>query len=111
MRLASIRLGSESMKRLNVLWLLLSVQFLCGCAPVPGHGNVPVDMGEWCSRDDRMPWTGCWTEVARIDCESESELEPEEPIGEFRLTPVWRDFRQMATYSWNSDAIGGGGEA
>jgi hypothetical protein len=93
------------MKKLSVLRLLLSVPFLCGCVPVPDPGNVPVDTEEWCSRDDRMPWTGCWTEAARIDCESGWELEPENPIGEFRLTPdgrfsvTWSPFETYVDYA------------
>jgi hypothetical protein len=78
------------MKRWNASWPLLCLSLLWGCALVPGENADGKDTREWCSRDVGMPWTGCWTEVAQLDCESGEEFEPAVAIGEFRLTPDWR---------------------
>jgi hypothetical protein len=62
-------------------------------------------MEEWCSRDGKRPWTGCWTEVAQLDCESGQEFVPEEPIEEFRLTSAgifsvtWSPFETFVDYA------------
>jgi hypothetical protein len=93
------------MKRLQALLLLLSVQFLCGCALDPGVSTGGIDMEEWCSRDKKRPWTGCWIEVAQLDCESGQEFVPEATIGEFRLTSdgifsvTWSPFETYVDYA------------
>jgi hypothetical protein len=62
-------------------------------------------MEEWCGRDESMPWAGCWTEVAQLDCESGQELEPEEVIEEFRLASdrrysvTWSPFERYVDYA------------
>jgi hypothetical protein len=95
----------KTVKRLNVLLLLLSVPSMCGCALDPGKGTGGMDMEEWCSKDETRPWTGCWIEVARLDCESGQEFEPQETIGEFRLTPdgrysvTWTPFETFVDYA------------
>jgi hypothetical protein len=87
------------------LLLLLSFPFLWGCAAPPGNNHDGIDMEEWCNRDERLPWTGCWTEVAQIDCESGQEFEPEKAIGEFRLTSdgsfsvTWSPFEHFVDYA------------
>jgi hypothetical protein len=53
-------------------------------------------MEEWCDRDESMPWTGCWKEVAQLDCETGQHIEPAEKIEEFRLTS---DGRYSVTWS------------
>ena len=93
------------MKMLNALWLLLSLSLLCSCALVPGKDTGGLDMEAWCRRDSRMPWTGCWTEVARLDCDSGQEFEPESTIGEFRLASdgsysvTWTPFEFFVDYA------------
>lgn len=84
------RTGVGTMCKLSALWLLLCLSLLSGCAVAPSGDSVGVDSQEWCSRDERMPWTGCWAEVVQLDCESGEEFEPAGAIGEFRLTPDWR---------------------
>jgi hypothetical protein len=92
-------------KKLDALLLLLSLATLCGCAFAPGEKSGGLDMEEWCSRDESMPWTGCWTEVARLDCQSGQEYEPEKFIGEFRLTSdemfsvTWSPFERFVDYA------------
>ena len=62
-------------------------------------------MAEWCNRDESMPWTGCWNEVAQLDCESGQAFEPEKAIGEFRLTAdgtfsvTWSPFEHFVDYA------------
>ena len=62
-------------------------------------------MGDWCNRDESMPWTGCWTEVAQLDCESPQEFELEVIIEEFRLTAdgtfsvTWSPFESYIDYA------------
>ena len=96
---------NESMKKLNALLFFLSLSLLCGCALAPGESTDGIDMDEWCSRDERMPWTGCWTEVAQLDCTSGQEFEPEKTIGEFRLTSdgifsvTWSPFEHFVDYA------------
>jgi hypothetical protein len=93
------------MKRPNVLLLLLPVLFLCGCALDPGAGTGRMDMEKWCSREEKKPWTGCWIEVAQLDCESGQEFVPAEPIEEFRLTSdgifsvTWSPFETFVDYA------------
>jgi hypothetical protein len=93
------------MKRPNAFLLLLSVLSLCGCALDPGGSTSGTNMEEWCSKDEKRPWTGCWIELARLDCESGQEFEPQEPIGEFRLTPdglysvTWTPFETFVDYA------------
>ena len=93
------------MKRLNVFLLLLSVLFLCGCALGPGASTGEMDMEEWCGRNEKRPWTGCWTEVAQLDCASGQEFVPGEPIEEFRLTSdgifsvTWSPFETFVDYA------------
>jgi hypothetical protein len=93
------------MKRLDSLLLLLLLSCLCGCSLAPGKNSNGIDMEEWCGRDARMPWTGCWTEVAQIDCESGREFVPEATIGEFRLTSggtfsvTWSPFETFVDYA------------
>ena len=93
------------MKKLKPLLFLLSLSWLCGCSLAPGENSDGIDMEEWCSRDARMPWTGCWTEVARLDCESRQEFVPEASIGEFRLTSdgiysvTWSPFEFFVDYA------------
>ncbi len=93
------------MKKLNVLLLLLSLSFLCGCAFDPGENSGGISMEEWCDRDESMPWTGCWTEVAQLDCASGQEFEPEEIIEGFRLTSAgrfsvtWSPFEHYVDYA------------
>jgi hypothetical protein len=93
------------MKRLNAWLLLLSILFLCGCDLEPIESTAGIDMEEWCSRDEKRPWTGCWIEVARLDCTSGQEFEPEKPIGEFRLAPdgtysiTWSPFERFVDYA------------
>jgi len=93
------------MKKLNALLLLFSLLFLCGCASDPGENSDGISMEEWCGRDKSMPWTGCWTEVAQLDCESGQEFEPEGIIGEFRLTSdgtfsvTWSPFEHFVDYA------------
>ena len=97
--------GGGGMKRPNAFLLLLSVLFLCGCALDPGEGTGAIDVEEWCTRDEKRPWTGCWIEVAQLDCESGQEFEPQEPIGEFRLAPdgrysvTWTPFETFVDYA------------
>jgi hypothetical protein len=93
------------MKRPNALLLLLLVLSLCGCARDPGGNTGAIDAEEWCSKDENRPWTGCWIELARLDCESGQEFEPQELIGEFRLTPngrysvTWTPFETFVDYA------------
>ena len=93
------------MKKLNALFLLLSLLFLCGCASDPGENSDGISMEEWCGRDKSMPWTGCWTEMAHLDCESGEEFEPEEIIEEFRLNSegifsvTWSPFEHFVDYA------------
>lgn len=93
------------MKKLNALLLLLSLSFLCGCAFASGENSGGISMEEWCDRDESMPWSGCWAEVAQLDCASGQEFEPEKIIGEFRLTSdgtfsvTWSPFEQFVDYA------------
>jgi hypothetical protein len=93
------------MKRPNAFLLLLSILCLCGCALDSGGSAGGRQMEEWCSKDEQKPWTGCWIEVARLDCESGQEFEPQETIGEFRLTPngrysvTWAPFETFVDYA------------
>jgi hypothetical protein len=93
------------MKKLNALLFLLSLSWLCGCSLAPGENSDGIDMEEWCNRDVRMPWTGCWTEVAQLDCQSGQEFVPEATIGEFRLTSdgifsvAWSPFETYVDYA------------
>ena len=93
------------MKELNVLLLLLSLLFLCGCVFDPGANSGGISTEEWCNRDDSMPWTGCWTEVAQLDCGSGQAFELEEVIEEFRLTSdgifsvTWTPFEHFVDYA------------
>ena len=97
--------GNEGMERLNAFLFLLSALFLCGCGLDPGVGTGRMDMEEWCSRDERRPWTGCWIEVAQLDCESGQEFVPEPTIGELRLTSdgifsvTWSPFETFVDYA------------
>ena len=97
--------GDGEMKRPNALLLLPLVLSLCGCARDPGGNTGAIDAEEWCSKDENRPWTGCWIELARLDCESGQEFEPQEPIGEFRLTPngrysvTWTPFETFVDYA------------
>jgi hypothetical protein len=78
---------------------------LCGCSLGPGKDSDRIDMEEWCGRDARMPWTGCWTEVAQIDCDSGQEFVPKATIEEFRLTSdgifsvTWSPFETYVDYA------------
>ncbi len=93
------------MKKLNALLALLFLAWLCGCSLAPGANSDRIDMAEWCSRDARMPWTGCWAEVSQLDCESGREFVPETTIGEFRLTSdgifsvSWSPFETYVDYA------------
>ncbi|MEJ2211999.1 MAG: hypothetical protein P8129_23610 [Anaerolineae bacterium] len=99
------RLLSGGMKRPNAFLLLLCALSLCGCVLDPGKSTGGMDTEEWCSKDVKRPWTGCWIEVARLDCESGQEFEPQEIIGEFRLTPdgrysvTWTPFETFVDYA------------
>ena len=62
--------------------ILLSL-FGCDQYPVDEYGEIPMD--EWCYRSSDMPWTGCWEEVAQLDCTTGDRLYREEMIGELRL--------------------------
>lgn len=98
------------MKKRNILLVLLSLSFLYGCAFAPGEDTDGIDMEEWCDRDESMPWTGCWTEVAQLDCGSGQEFEPEEIIEEFRLTAggsfsvTWSPFEHFVDYAGQYEA-------
>jgi hypothetical protein len=100
-----VEYGDGEMTRPNALLLLLSMLSLCGCALEPGGSTSGTDLEEWCSKDEERPWTGCWIEVARLDCESGQEFEPQEVIGEFRLTPngrysvTWTPFETFVDYA------------
>lgn len=93
------------MKIQHALMALLSLAVLCACSLVPGQNTGGLDKETWCSRDGRMPWTGCWTEVARLDCDSGQEFEPESTIGDFRLTSdgnysvTWTPFEFFVDYA------------
>lgn len=86
-------------------YVLLSIALLCGCVLAPGSSHEAIDMEQWCSRDVRKPWTGCWVEVARLGCETGQEHVPEQPIEEFRLTSpgvysvTWSPFEFFVDYS------------
>jgi hypothetical protein len=63
--------------------LLLFALFGCDQYPANEYDEVPMD--EWCDQSSAMPWTGCWEEVAQIDCTTGELLYPEDKIGELRL--------------------------
>ena len=97
--------GIDSMHRRSAWSLVLFMILLCSCSFPPGANTGRIDMGDWCDRDESMPWTGCWTEVAQLDCESGQEFEPEVIIEEFRLTSdgsfsvTWSPFEDYIDYA------------
>ena len=92
------------MLKLN-LAVLVTLFLFCGCVAVPGENDGGISMEEWCDRDESMPWTGCWKEVAQLECESRQEIEPEDMIEEFRLTSdgkysvTWTAFEFFVDYA------------
>lgn len=92
---------------------MLAVLFACfcisGCTALPGENDGGIDMEEWCGRDQSMPWTGCWKEVAQLDCETGQQIEPAEKIEEFRLTSdgtysvTWSAFEFYVDYAGSYD--------
>jgi hypothetical protein len=78
---------------------------LCGCVALSGEDAGGISMEEWCDRDESMPWTGCWKELAQLDCETGQQIEPAEEIEEFRLTSegkfsvTWSAFEFYVDYA------------
>ncbi len=93
------------MKKLNTLLLLLSLSFLYGCTFGSGENSNGISTKEWCDRNESIPWSGCWLEVAQLDCESGQAFEPEKIIKEFRLNPngtfsvTWTPFEHFVDYA------------
>jgi len=77
---------------------------IVGCAAEPVQQVNGISMEDWCAEDADMPWSGCWKEIGRIDCESGTEFEADDAIGELRLLPngrysiTWHPFETYTDY-------------
>lgn len=85
--------------------VLIAFLCVCGCTASPPVNDGGIRMEEWCDRVDSMPWTGCWEEVAQLDCDSGQEIEPAQKVEEFRLTSdgrysvTWTAFETWVDYA------------
>ena len=93
------------MKIYAVFILLILMFSLSGCGVISGkHGRGTFEE-EWCNRDEEMPWSGCWREIARIDCITGEEFESDESISELRLRSdgrfsiTWHPFESFTDFS------------
>ena len=86
--------------------------------PPPDEIPVDTDFPNFCPASlgiPDMPWTGCWKEIAYIDCESGEQVAPFYPIGELRLvsdgelTVTWVPFESYIDYfgTYQVDEING----
>lgn len=92
------------MKFLRVCVLLLLLFVMTGCISNVNKREGSVSKEEWCDKDEDMPWTGCWREVCRIECETGEDFESDESIGELRLksdghfSVTWHPFESYTDY-------------
>jgi hypothetical protein len=88
--------------KLHIAFFLTALLLgLTGCGLNPKN---PSDE-DWCAEDKNQPWTGCWREIQRLDCETGDEFKSDESIGELRLTPdgsysiTWHPFESYTDYA------------
>jgi hypothetical protein len=78
---------------------------MISCAFNPNNQTGAISKEKWCDRDDDKLWSGCWSEIKQIECETGDEFEPEETIGELRLKSdggysiTWHPFESYTDYA------------
>jgi len=93
------------MKFIRACLLLMLLLFNAACASNLGKHDSDISKEEWCDRDETIPWTGCWRELQRIDCETGEEFESDESIGELRLrsdgrfSVTWHPFESYTDFA------------
>ena len=91
------------LNKVYLLFILLLVVTGCGSNNNNNEGGISKE--EWCKSSEDMPWSGCWREIARIDCETGGEFESDESIGELRLrsdgrySVTWHPFETFTDYA------------
>lgn len=103
------------MKHIRNFLILSLLLAMMGCDTISGSHGTGISTEDWCDKDKNSPWSGCWREIKQIDCETGSEFEAEEEIGELRMKAdgtysiTWHPFEHYTDFigSYEVDETGG----